>query len=109
MWFLAILFIGAIIAAVAKSGSGDSLDDHFVCPHGYDDFGCQPECPLYAECWGNQPDTNRHPQSSGIFNPTIPPRINEDGDWRTVWLDDERYDEREEDELFDEDREDNAW
>ena len=22
------------------------------CPHGYDDFGCQPSCPLYRDCWG---------------------------------------------------------
>jgi hypothetical protein len=33
----------------------------------------------------------------------------EDDDWRTVYMDDERYDDREADEWFDDDREDNAW
>ena len=96
------------------------------CPWGYHNYGCQPECPLHEHCWGKYPksrDTTHHDhsfwshQDSGSgsnynseesFLPNVPTPQNEDGDWRTVYMDDTRYDERERDEEFDHDRDNNG-
>ena len=44
------IFIGIIVYLTANSA--DSAEWH--CPHGYDDFGCQPSCPLHEHCWGKE-------------------------------------------------------
>ena len=45
------ILIYAIITGIFCGGdSGNNAGGW--CPHGYDSFGCQPECPLYEHCWG---------------------------------------------------------
>ena len=52
------LFISIIIivlgVAVLIASKSNGYNDWWSCPHGYDDFGCQPECPLYEHCWGKR-------------------------------------------------------
>ena len=43
-----LVLLGRLIALVAHGNKGSEE----ACPHGYDDFGCQPSCPLYRHCWG---------------------------------------------------------
>jgi hypothetical protein len=43
-----LVLLGCVIALVAKDYEGSE----WACPHGYDDFGCQPSCPLHRHCWG---------------------------------------------------------
>jgi len=90
------------------------------CPWGYHNYGCQPECPLHEHCWGSHPmkeNSTQHNHSfwqhqdsdSGqSFLPNTPTSQNEDGDWRTTYMDDIRYDDRERDEEYDHDRFDNG-
>ena len=42
-----LVLLGCVTALVAKVNKGSEE----ACPHGYDDFGCQPSCPLYRDCW----------------------------------------------------------
>ena len=42
--------IYGITSSLFSGGHNDCSD--WRCPHGYDDFGCQPACPLYEHCWG---------------------------------------------------------
>ena len=44
------IVIYALTASIFSGGLKDYSD--WRCPHGYDSFGCQPECPLYEHCWG---------------------------------------------------------
>ena len=92
------------------------------CPWGYHNYGCQPECPLHEHCWGKHPEsrnTTHHDhnfwsqQDSGSssnsnsghgFLSDNMTAQQEDGDWRTVYMDDTRYDDRERDEENDHDR-----
>ena len=88
------------------------------CPWGYHKYGCQPNCPLHEHCWGPHPKSNQttHNNNSFAFDndssqsslPDIPTFQNEDGDWRTTYMDDTRYDDREYDERHDDDRFDNG-
>ena len=90
------------------------------CPWGYHYYGCQPECPMHEHCWGPHPmkeNSTQHNHSfwqhqdsdSGqSFLPDTPTFQNEDGDWRTTYMDDIRYDDRERDEEYDHDRFDNG-
>ena len=87
------------------------------CPWGYHDYGCQPNCPMHEHCWGPNTMNNDHSNDNSAehnhfgrgFLPDVPARPeNEDGDWRTVYMDDTRYDDRERDEEFDNDRFDNG-
>ena len=56
MWlFLAILLVlGVVGLVVGKAASSNPPSGEWECPHGYDDFGCQPSCPLYEHCWGKK-------------------------------------------------------
>lgn len=92
------------------------------CPWGYHDYGCQPECPLHEHCWGPHPksenkthhdhsfwqhhDSDSDSGQSFLSDNTTAQQ--EDGDWRTVYMDDTRYDDRERDEEYDNDRFDNG-
>ena len=90
------------------------------CPWGYHKYGCHPDCPMHEHCWGPHPmkeNSTQHNHSfwehqdsdSGqSFLPDTPTSQNEDGDWRTVYMDDTRYDDREHDEEFDHDRDNNG-
>ena len=92
------------------------------CPWGYHNYGCQPECPLHEHCWGPHPNSSKTTHHSNNFwshqdfnsesehgflsdNTTAQ---HEDGDWRTTYMDDIRYDDRERDEEYDHDRFDNG-
>ena len=54
-----MLIIAKAVGCKGKR-NGTRNEGHFnntavgFCPHGYDDFGCQPCCPLYEHCWGEQ-------------------------------------------------------
>ncbi len=92
------------------------------CPWGYHNYGCQPECPLHEHCWGKHPEsrnTTHHDHnfwsqqdsgSSSNFNSghgflsDNMTAQQEDGDWRTTYMDDIRYDDRKRDEENDHDR-----
>ena len=50
--FLIICMV-AISLFIAKCTTSCEAGD-WSCPHGYDSFGCQPECPLYEHCWGKR-------------------------------------------------------
>lgn len=116
MW--AFLFVVAVLCVVgwaagkAASNNADECSD-WHCPHGYDNFACSTSCPFYNNCLSNGEDAfiaKKGETGSYFFREnTIPTDHNEDGDWRTVFMDDERYDEREEDELYDDDRENHGW
>ncbi|MBE6197721.1 MAG: hypothetical protein E7141_03470 [Rikenellaceae bacterium] len=56
MWlFLAILLVlGVVGLVVGKAASSNPPSGEWECPHGYDDFSCQPCCPLYEHCWGEK-------------------------------------------------------
>ena len=107
--FLFILILGAIGWFVGKAASNGNGSE-WRCPHGYDEYACNKGCPLHDHCVGCGDEhflprwTERHGTDT-----TYPASGNEDGDWRTVFMDDERYDEREEDEMHDDDREENGW
>ena len=47
---------GLITYAIGTSlfCGGHKVDSGWSCPHGYDSFACQPECPLYEHCWGSR-------------------------------------------------------
>lgn len=48
-----IICVVAISLFIAKCTTSREAGD-WSCPHGYDSFGCQPECPLYEHCWGKR-------------------------------------------------------
>ena len=50
--FLIICVVAIAVFIVKCTTSRESGD--WACPHGYDDFGCQPACPLYEHCWGKR-------------------------------------------------------
>ena len=50
---LLIVCVVAITVFIATCTTSREPGD-WSCPHGYDDFGCQPECPLYEHCWGKR-------------------------------------------------------
>ncbi len=78
------------------------------CPHGYHDYGCQPICPLYEHCWGSQQDSDS--DSGHDFLSDNMTAQQEDGDWRTIYMDDTRLYDSECDEEFDHDLDDNdGW
>ena len=65
-----------------------------------------------AHCAGNGEEAfipHIDPNNSKYDYDSLPTGGNEDGDWRTVYMDDERYDDREEDEMYDDDRDENGW
>ncbi|MBQ2027568.1 MAG: hypothetical protein II214_06690 [Alistipes sp.] len=41
------ILVGVVIWLVLRN----STPTEEFCPHGYDDFACQPSCPLYENCW----------------------------------------------------------
>ena len=47
------ILIYAIIAGIFCGGDSDNNAGE-KCPHGYDNFNCHPECPLYEHCWGKR-------------------------------------------------------
>ena len=114
MWlFLFILILGVVGLAAGRAANNSSHSAcEWRCPHGYDEYACNAGCPLYHHCAGNGEEAfipHMDPNSSKYDINTIPMGGNEDGDWRTVYMDDERYDDREEDEMYDDDREENGW
>ncbi len=107
-----LLIVLLVIFSATKAFLCDEDNSNgWKCPYGYDNYGCTTLCPMHSHCFENREDafTARKDAEHHSFLPHIPERVNEDGDWRTVYMDDERYDEREEDELFDDDRDDNGW
>ena len=50
-----IIVCPLLMVVLLKTGiiKSDSKSESF-CPHGYEDFGCQPCCPLYEHCWGKR-------------------------------------------------------
>ena len=90
------------------------------CPWGYHRYGCHPDCPMHEHCWGPHPlkggsshhnhgfEQHQDSDSGHSFLPDVPTFQNEDGDWRTTYMDDTRYDDRERDEEYDYDRSDNG-
>lgn len=111
--FLFILVLGAIgwFVANAANNSGDATRE-WRCPHGYDEYACNTGCPLHHHCAGNGEEAfipHIDPNNSKYDYDSLPASGNEDGDWRTVYMDDERYDDREKDEMHDDDREENGW
>lgn len=110
---LTMAILGAI-GWVTKKAAGDSNDNRseWRCPHGYDCYACSKGCPLYEQCLGTGEEAfipNIEPDNEKYNYDTLPSGGNEDGDFRTVYMDDERYDEREEDEMYDDDRNENGW
>lgn len=112
-----IIVLGIVGWAVGKAASNSnnsssSQSREWQCPHGYDEYACNTGCPLHHHCAGSGEEAfipHIEPNSSKYDYDTLPASGNEDGDWRTVYMDDERYDDREEDEMYDDDREDNGW
>ena len=55
MVFILLLIVCVVAIAVFIATCTTSRESgDWSCPHGYDDFGCQPECPLYEHCWGKR-------------------------------------------------------
>jgi hypothetical protein len=108
-----IIVLGAIGWGVGKvAGNSDNVAREWRCPHGYDEYACNKGCPLYHHCAGCGEEAfipRIEPGNDKYDYDTLPAGGNEDGDWRTVYMDDERYDDREEDELYDDDKEENGW
>ncbi|MBR6655631.1 MAG: hypothetical protein IKL20_03385 [Alistipes sp.] len=50
MW-LFILLICVLVGVVMGVAASNSSNADLSCMFGYDDFGCQPHCPLYDHCW----------------------------------------------------------
>lgn len=135
---LVLVFISrAKSAASAKSSAGkgvgkgvgkgknrratDGTDDELLfiasqhtCLHGYSN-GCQPHCHLYEHCWGIREERqNKESIYSDLLSSLAEPikietPVNEDGDWRTVYMDDTLFDDREYDERNDHDSLFNGW
>ena len=103
-------FVGWIAGTAANNNN--SLPEEWRCPHGYDEYACNTGCPLHHHCAGNGEEAfipHIDPNNSKYDYDSLPASGNEDGDWRTVYMDDERYDDREEDEMNDDDRDENGW
>ena len=114
VWLLSLIAVFCIVIGSVASGSRNSRgqSSRWQCPHGYDDYGCSAGCPLYNHCIGDAESSSIrggwYDDDRCDFNSSSTMGF-EDDDWRTVYMDDERYDDREADEWFDDDREDNAW
>ena len=111
--FIFILVLGVVgwLGGSAANNSGSATRE-WQCPHGYDEYACNTGCPLHHHCAGNGEEAfipHIDPNSSKYDYDSLPASGNEDGDWRTVYMDDERYDDREEDEWYDDDRDENGW
>ncbi|MBR2352244.1 MAG: hypothetical protein IKA70_04845 [Alistipes sp.] len=110
---LAIVVIGVSIATTpSKNRDTEQPFGHETpCPHGYT-CGCHPVCPMYEHCWQRHTEQNDdcdylHHLSSDCHTSTTFDEA-EDGDWRTTYMDDTLYDERDYDEQHDRDRFDNG-
>ena len=123
MAIIGLIFL--IISLIQKSNMQNSVknsrsynEQRGYCPKGFEQgIGCVPNCPLYKHCWGDKKQDNDWCDSdhetfsvSSFFSQpvSIPSSASEDGDWRTVWQDDQRYDDRYEDERNDSDRYNNG-
>ena len=112
LFFIIVLGVVGWAAGRAASNSNSSKNREWQCPHGYDEYACNTGCPLHHHCAGSGEEAfipHIEPNSSKYDYDTLPAGGNEDGDWRTVYMDDERYDDREEDEMYDDDRDENGW
>ena len=98
---IVVSIFGWVIYKLISGGSNTK-----ECPYGYQDYGCQPICPLYEHCWGSRQDSDSD-LGHGFLSDNMTAQ-QEDGDWRTVYMDDTRYYDRECDEEFDHDLEDNG-
>ena len=111
LFFIVVLgFVGGVAGRAANNNN--SLPEEWRCPHGYDEYACNTGCPLHHQCAGSGEEAfipHIDPNNSKYDYDTLPSGGNEDGDWRTVYMDDERYDDREEDEMYDDDRDENGW
>ena len=108
--FIVVLLFG-VIAGVAGKNTDNSGASEWYCPHGYDEYACNTACPLHHHCAGSGEEAfipHIDPNSSKYDYDSLPTGGNEDGDWRMVYMDDTLYDEREEDELYDDDRDING-
>ena len=111
LFFIIVLGIVGWVAGRAANNSNNSAGE-WRCPHGYDEYACNTGCPLHHHCAGNGEEAfipHIDPNNSKYDYDSLPASGNEDGDWRTVYMDDERYDDREEDEMYDDDRDENEW
>ena len=112
-----IIVLGIVGWAVGRAASNNNNSSsrqgrEWRCPHGYDEYACNTWCPLHHHCASSGEEAfipHIEPDSSKYDYDTLPAGGNEDGDWRTVYMDDERYDDREEDEMYDDDRDENGW
>lgn len=111
LFILALLFLGGVGWFVAHAANNSDNGAEWRCPHGYDEYACNKGCPLHDHCVGSGEEhyLSRWTEKHGTDNTIYPMHGNEDGDWRTVYMDDERYDDREEDEMYDDDRDENGW
>ena len=123
-----ILFLGGLLWILTELFSPKYPYITKNCPWGYYKYGCQPDCPMHEHCWGPHPmkgksthhnhnhnhnhnhrfERHNDSDSGQSFLPDVPTFRNEDSDWRTTYMDDTRYDDRERDEEHDHDRFDNG-